>query len=435
MYHPLLKSILYDAWAISPESLEAHLPLIQALLSGDYSTLKPADLGEMRAQSQPRFYSMSGSNIGKNAEASGDSVAILPVQGVVTKNGGMWSMGSEEMAGLVRQWQSDDSIIGMVLDVDSPGGMVSGTDLLAEAISAFSQHKPAISRVSGEAQSAAYEIVSACSEVHAASPNDMFGSIGTLASFMDQSEYLAKKGIKEVTVYATQSTEKNRFSRLYSENPEAAVQAVRTEMLDPMNERFRAFIAEHRPGANIDEVGTGATYMAEDALKKGLIDGIGMLSLGQAVDRVIELHDQSQTSSNMFSIGKKNKSALPNTEQVLAAAVAGSEVAEETFSAANNELEAHGLALALTEQQAEQANALANAQKALEDANAALETAKQERDEWEAKATEYGKQPGEKPVTLPTQKTGDPGAADPAPHPDSPEAMGARIDASYKSKT
>ena len=104
------------------------------------------------------------------------------------------------------------NISGVVFNIDSGGGMVSGTAEFADFISKM--NKPTISWTNDYQCSAAEWIASACNLKMAGPHASDIGSIGTLLSFQDFSAMFEKWGAKIYDIYAPQSTEKKqRFPR------------------------------------------------------------------------------------------------------------------------------------------------------------------------------------------------------------------------------
>lgn len=139
-------------------------------------------------------------------EIVADTVAVIPVRGILTRKRsifqsifGGYSM-TEIRAAVVRA-SRDDRVRQIVLRIDSPGGTVSGTQELADAVGAAAQTKPVIAQVDGQATSAAYWVASQATEIRAGSM-DLVGSIGVLAVYYDLSEAYSDGGIKPV-VFST----------------------------------------------------------------------------------------------------------------------------------------------------------------------------------------------------------------------------------------
>ena len=212
--------------------------------------------------------------------------------------------GTKTKIGVLEQYRNDPNLAGIVLDIDSGGGQVSGTPEFHDYIKGF--EKPVVAYTDGDMCSAAYYIGSAADYLIANKRAEAIGSIGVMISFIDWTGYIEKEGGKVITEYATLSTEKNKsFEELLAGNAEFYIK----EELDPINEVFHADVKNSRPNVN-ESVFTGKTWDAAGALEQGLIDEIGTLQM--AVSKVFELATQS-SNSNQINMSK----TLPKLEAVL----------------------------------------------------------------------------------------------------------------------
>ena len=155
----------------------------------------------------------------------------------------------------------DPRVSRIVLDIDSPGGEVSGLWPVLDAIHASA--KPVRAEVSGMAASAAYAIASQADEIVADNRGDMFGSIGVAAQFR------VNPAVVDIT--STDAPDK----RPNGTTLDGA--AVVRKQLDAIHALFVESIAR---GRNVTaekinaEFGRGAVVLAEDARARGMIDGI-----------------------------------------------------------------------------------------------------------------------------------------------------------------
>ena len=123
------------------------------------------------------------------------------------------------------------------------------------------------------AASAAYGIASSANHVVANRPEAYIGSIGTMATVVDDTEFWANEGFKLTDVYASASVDKNGW---YREALEGNIKPLRAE-LDKFNNKFLSLVETNRQGMltkTREEWGTGKVYNAEEALSIGLIDQI-----------------------------------------------------------------------------------------------------------------------------------------------------------------
>lgn len=100
----------------------------------------------------------------------------------------------------VNEAAANDAVQAVLLDIDSPGGSVNGTPELAQAVADLSRQKYVYAFTAGQMCSAAYWIASQCDAIYM-TPSARVGSIGVIASILDDSEALREDGIK-IEVFA-----------------------------------------------------------------------------------------------------------------------------------------------------------------------------------------------------------------------------------------
>jgi len=136
------------------------------------------------------------------------SVAVIPIRSEILKYDlPCGPRGSQSILSDIKQSDQNPSIRSILLVVDSPGGQVTGTDLLADAIAKC--ETPVVAYIEGMAASAAYWIVSGAKRIIASSDLDRIGSIGTMLLVEDLQPAFEKLGVKFHEIYASLSTEKN----------------------------------------------------------------------------------------------------------------------------------------------------------------------------------------------------------------------------------
>lgn len=163
--------------------------------------------------------------------------------------------------------ESDDSISEIILSIDSPGGSVQG---LFDTLNAISKaKKPIRAVVSNIAASAAFAIASQADKIVASNQATMVGSIGI---------------VTEIPV--SENVVKIASSDAPKKSPDVTTTAgikIVQERLDALHEVFAESIAAGRSAAtgrafSINDVnadfGQGGVFLAREALKKGMIDGI-----------------------------------------------------------------------------------------------------------------------------------------------------------------
>ena len=221
-----------------------------------------------------------------SANTSGSKVAVIPIQGTVQKRGGYCSLGTKDLVAQLNAANRDPEISAIVLDIDSPGGQVDGTEELAQAVALSG--KPVVAYIDGLGASAAYWIASQAASIFINSASTAYaGSLGVLCMNVYQGAFLEKQGYKVEILRSTRAVDKARQNSVEEMSPEvrAAVQAD----LDQIGETFIGAVTKGRAGklSTKEDVFTGKVYRGSEAKKHGLVDAIS--SLQDAVNHAAKL--------------------------------------------------------------------------------------------------------------------------------------------------
>jgi capsid assembly protease len=198
---------------------------------------------------------------------------VLDISGPIVKYSSWYYLGTQDIISILRRLDANSSVSGIVLNIDSGGGMVSGTAELTHTIKNLS--KPTIAYTGGYMCSAAMDIASGAN-IRMANPYaDLIGSIGTMLSYQDFSKMFEKWGATIYEIYAPQSTEKNsEFRALVSgdQKPyEDRLKAMTADFISRMEENLSETLKDD------GHVMKGKTYTPQQALSVGLINEIGTL--------------------------------------------------------------------------------------------------------------------------------------------------------------
>jgi|SRR5690625_2388 len=240
----------------------------------------------------------SNSNIRTQKNLMGETkrVVILSIKQPILKYTDHWMgwLGSKTYIRILQQLANDDSVAGVVLDIDSGGGQSYGTPEFYDEIKNF--QKPIYSFTDGLMCSAAYYIGNASDGIIAHKRSEAIGSIGAYTQFIDFTGIFEKLGAKSYKVYATESDEKNKEVRELIDNNDPTPYI--KNILDPLVATFHADMLEKRPDMDKEAL-KGGVWGAEEALQMGLIDEIGTIET--AIMKVIESsgnNNNSNTNSN-----------------------------------------------------------------------------------------------------------------------------------------
>lgn len=225
--------------------------------------------------------------------APAGSVAVISISGPIMKEDNCGDPGTKSYEKMILNALDNPNITGIVLQIDSPGGTVAGTQHLANVIKNAS--KPIVTLAEDLMASAAYWIGSSSKFVFANNNTTRVGSIGTMLSFADVQPYWESKGVKFHEIYATASVAKNKdFADARKGNYDAIIKST----LDPLNNEFLSAVKSNR-GEKLNQEKTlnGQVYLAQEAQNLGLIDAIG--GLEEAVNKVYELAQSKQQKPNL----------------------------------------------------------------------------------------------------------------------------------------
>ena len=207
-----------------------------------------------------------------------DGVAVIPVQGPMFRYANIFTRISgatayEELATDIGAALSDPNVHAVVLDIDSPGGMVDGVHEVAEMIYRARAEKPTAAFVSGLGASAAYYIASGAERV-LASPTAVVGSVGTVLRAWPEAEN------GELKFVSSQSPKKalDPFSEDAKER-EAAYEELQS-LVDGLAQVFIETVAKNRdtePSTVLAGYGQGGVLVGEAAVAAGMADGLTTL--------------------------------------------------------------------------------------------------------------------------------------------------------------
>ncbi len=133
-------------------------------------------------------------------------IAIIRIYGVLTKKTEAFDhildmTSYENIHEEIESALEDKSIETILFDIDSPGGEVNGVFDLADFIYESRAKKRIIAIANDDAYSAAYAIASSAEKVFVSRTSGV-GSIGVIASHIDQSRFDERQGIKYTTIFA-----------------------------------------------------------------------------------------------------------------------------------------------------------------------------------------------------------------------------------------
>ncbi len=199
--------------------------------------------------------------------------AIIPIHGLLTKRSEFFSSmmrttSYDDIFSAISEAMKDEEVERILLDIDSPGGEVSGLFDLVDFIYMARNQKSIYSVANDYACSAAYAIASATEKIFI-NRTSCVGSIGVIATHVDVSEADKKAGLKYTTIFAGEK--KNDLSPHESLSKSAITDL--QEEVNRLNDIFVNTVSRNRYLSEESIRGMqAATYFGQNAINVGLAD-------------------------------------------------------------------------------------------------------------------------------------------------------------------
>lgn len=232
-------------------------------------------------------------------EKSGDKILLLPIQGIITSaiddsRFGPGTCIAERIQEQLRLAAKDKKIKAIILEIDSPGGGVTASDIIYQSIKSFKQSHPdipIIALMKDTAASGAYYIAMATDHVMA-HPTTITGSIGVISVFIILEDLLGKIGVQTVVIKSGQAKDVGSPFRKMTDEEKEYLQKI----IDEMYQRFLGIVVEGRKDVldrdKIKALADGRIMTGQEAHAQKLVDEIGYLD--DAIKKVKGLANLTQ---------------------------------------------------------------------------------------------------------------------------------------------
>ena len=205
-----------------------------------------------------------------------EDIAVIPIHGVISKHVGNIEKSSgmadvDDIEAMIYEAMEDGAVNGILFDVNSPGGGITGVPELARLISQATDAMPTLAYTDELMASAAMWLAAGCGSIYA-SQTAKVGSIGVYMAFLDQSRAMEMAGLKVELIKA---------GRL------KGMGIPGTELTDEMRDMLQAevdkvygwFTSHVQANRYVGfESMQGQAFFGEDAVARGLVDRIGSRS-------------------------------------------------------------------------------------------------------------------------------------------------------------
>jgi signal peptide peptidase SppA len=211
-------------------------------------------------------------------EIDARGVAVIKVRGLLLKRrrdaGSYEAFDSYERLGtVITRAMANPAVKGVLLDIDSPGGEVSGLSDLCDLVYSLRGVKPLRAAVNDEAYSGAYALASSCSDVYV-SRDAGCGSVGSHMLHQDRSALDKNIGVTFNYIVAGKYKVEGNVHEPLSSHARDTMQ----ERVDDVYLAMCSLIARNRdlPIADVCSHESGS-FFSQRALDAGLADQIGNL--------------------------------------------------------------------------------------------------------------------------------------------------------------
>lgn len=216
---------------------------------------------------------------GKDAPESDGKIALISVRGIITaaEPGALGESAIDDLKLQLKQAGEDEKVKAVVLHVDSPGGEVTASDIIYNAVRKVrDQHKkPVVVYMGSLAASGGYYIACGGSWLMA-NETTLTGSIGVIMQTINYEQLFGKVGLSMITFKSGDFKDMLSGSRQMSEPEKEYVQSLIMQTYG----KFVGIVAKER---KLDEatlrtgLADGRVVSGKDALAGKLINGLGEL--------------------------------------------------------------------------------------------------------------------------------------------------------------
>lgn len=226
---------------------------------------------------------------------AGAKIAIIPVEGEISD--------SKEIIKWLHDYAENDSVKGMVVRINSPGGAVAPSQEIFEEIRKLRAEsgKPIVASMDSIAASGGYYIAVACDTI-VANPGSITGSIGVIAQWFNVQDLLQWAKLRPETI--TSGPMKDAGSPYRELTP--AEKEYFQQIVQQLHGQFVVAVAEGRKGKlTLDEVkalADGRVFTGQEAKRLKLVDELG------------NLQDAIATAAKLAGMKGKPKTVYPHRD-------------------------------------------------------------------------------------------------------------------------
>lgn len=251
-----------------------------------------------------------------------DKIAVIPLRGIISSSvpGNVGDSMVDDLRFALEQAREDDNVRAVVLEIDSPGGEVTSSDIIYNAVVKTRARKPVVVYMDSVAASGGYYI--ACGGKYLmANETTITGSIGVIIQTLNYEQLFNKIGLASVVFKSGKFKDMLNGARPITPEERDYVQS----FVMGTYEKFLGIVAKERnlPADDLrNTIADGRILSGIDAREHKLIDGLGQIEdafhkakeLGHANEATIVKYGPPFTISRFFrALGKAADSKLEVT--------------------------------------------------------------------------------------------------------------------------
>ncbi len=212
------------------------------------------------------FYGLGASSGKTKSFSLNHKIGIVSVNGVIAD--------PRDIIEQLEDFGKDDSIVAVVLRIDSPGGGVAASQEIYGAVVELKKQKKVVASMGSVAASGGLLIACGADKI-VANPGTITGSISAIMQFANVEELFKKIGLKSSTVKSGQY--KDIGSPLRAMTPEE--RKIIQELVDDIYNQFVDVIVRDRKMSRekVISIADGRVFSGRQAKEYGLVDRLGDL--------------------------------------------------------------------------------------------------------------------------------------------------------------
>ena len=222
----------------------------------------------------PRFREIV---VQRGLRTSSDRIALITLRGLISSSvpGSVSDSMVDDMRAAMEQAREDRNVKAIVLEIDSPGGEVTASDAIYNAVVKTRAKKPVVVYMDSLAASGGY-YVSCGGKFLMANETTITGSIGVIIQTLNYEQLFNKVGLTSVVFKSGKFKDILNGARPMTPEERELIQSFVMQTYD----KFLGIVARER-GVPADTlrngIADGRILSGKDALNNKLIDGLGQI--------------------------------------------------------------------------------------------------------------------------------------------------------------